>query len=225
MKRNPLFVGLGLLLVVPALLILLAFTQARENDEENEATFRWDIVHAKFPPPNLEGFAGGHASARANDCVPPGSSSCSKITVTGSGTFRVGHPKDVTGGGTWETFDNTGASNGSGDFEVTRLVRFDVAPGTQTSTFIDHIGDGTLTDNRAGLVSLQIAYSDGTDGILVVSCHLNGGPDFTTNPAAPATVFEGITASKDFVDYWNREAPVAGVDADRTFFHILPDGD
>jgi hypothetical protein len=138
----------------------------------------------------------------------------------------------VTGGGTWETFDNTGASRGSGTFEVIKLIRFDMAPGNQTSGVDDDIGDaqidrdeGTLTDNRAGLAFLKIAYSDGSEGILVVSCHLNGGPNFTTNPAAPATVFEGITASKGFVDYWNREAPVAGVDADRTLFHILPNAD
>jgi hypothetical protein len=223
MKQRTWFGGLGVLLLVPAVLILLAFTQARANDAEESASFRWDIVHLDFT--NLEVTAGGHASARANDCVPPGSASCSKITVTGSGTFRVGHPKDVTGGGTWETFDNKGASNGNGTFEATKLVRFNVAPGNQTIGVDDDIGDGTLTDNRAGLAFLKIAYSDGSNGILVVSCHLNGGPNFTTNPAAPATVFEGITASKDFVDYWNREAPVAGVDADRTLFHILPKGD
>ncbi len=196
----------------------VSVARADDNDQ-----FRWDIVHLAFA--TLEVTEGGHASARANDCVSPGSSSCSKITVTGSGTFRVGNPKNVTGGGTWETFDNTGASSGSGTFEVTKLIRFDVAPGSQTSGVDDDIGDGTLTDNRAGLAFLKIAYSDGSEGVLVVSCHLNGGPNFTTNPAAPATVFEGITASKNFVDYWNREAPVAGVDADRTLFHILPNGD
>jgi hypothetical protein len=194
----------------------VSVAQATDNHQ-----FRWDIVHVTFPP-NFEASEGGQASALANDCVSTG---CSKITVIGHGTFRVGHPKDVTGGGTWQTFDNTGLSTGSGTFEVTRLVRFDVAPGTQTSTLDDDIGDGTLTDNRAGLAFLSIEYSDGSSGILVVSCHLNGGPNFTTNPAAPATVFEGITASKNFVDYWNREAPVAGVDADRTLFHILPNED
>jgi hypothetical protein len=224
MKQRTWFGGLGVLLLVPALLILLAFTQASGDDKENHASFRWDIVHVTFPP-NFEASAGGHASALANDCVPSGSSSCSNITVTGSGTFRVGHRKHVTGGGTWQTFDNTGLSTGSGTFEVTRLIRFAVAPGTQTSTLDDDIGDGTLTDNRAGLAFLKIAYSDGSEGVLVVSCHLNGNPPPQGPDAAPATIFEGITASKGFVDYWNREAPVAGVDADRTLFHILPKGD
>ena len=35
----------------------------------------------------------------------------------------------------------------------------------------------------------------------------------------PNTVFEGITASKSFVDYWNRVAPVPNVDGNRTVFH------
>ena len=48
-------------------------------------------------------------------------------------------------------------------------------------------------------------------GILVVSC---------TGVAAPASMFEGITASKGYVDYWNRVAPAGGVDANRTLFHI-----
>jgi len=50
-----------------------------------------------------------------------------------------------------------------------------------------------------------------------VSCHLPGaGP-----PTTPETVFEGITATKGFVAYWNREAPLPGVDANRTLFHVL----
>ena len=39
--------------------------------------------------------------------------------------------------------------------------------------------------------------------------------------AAPPSIFEGITASKGFVDYWNRVAPVGGVDGNRTLFHVL----
>ena len=57
---------------------------------------------------------------------------------------------------------------------------------------------------------MSIDYSDGSRGILVVSCHLAGTPD---------SVFEGITASKGFVDFWNREAPVDGRDGNRTVFH------
>ncbi len=60
---------------------------------------------------------------------------------------------------------------------------------------------------------LTIAYSDGTHGVLNVSCHLVGTSD---------AVFEGITATKGFVDYWNREAPPAPPgDVNRTLFHLL----
>jgi hypothetical protein len=45
----------------------------------------------------------------------------------------------------------------------------------------------------------------------VVSC---------TGATAPADLFEGVTASKGFVDYFNRVAPVNGVDANRTLFHV-----
>jgi hypothetical protein len=200
---------------------LAVFAAGRTSWADGGQQFRWDLIHISSFSPNIVVFEGGHDSARANDCVPPGSSNCSKITLTGNGTFEVGDPENVTGGGTWETFDNTGASTGSGTYDVHRLIRFDVAPGTQTSTVIDHIGDGTLTDNRGGLAFLSIEYSDGSSGILVVSCHLNGGP----GPASPPTIFEGITASKSFVDYWNREAPVNGIDGNRTLFHILTEGD
>jgi hypothetical protein len=61
-------------------------------------------------------------------------------------------------------------------------------------------------------VHLQIAYSDGSTGVLTVSCHLVGTPD---------TVFEGITTSKGFVTYFSRVPPVPGVDANRTLFHVV----
>jgi len=50
----------------------------------------------------------------------------------------------------------------------------------------------------------------------VVSCHFNGTPN---------SVFEGITASKGFVDYWNRVPPAPGVDANRTAFHVVKGDD
>src|SRR5712692_4332979 len=64
---------------------------------EGEQQFRWDIISVDFATGTLS--AGGVASARANDG--------SKITLTGSGTFRPGDKEDVTGGGTWEAFDPT----------------------------------------------------------------------------------------------------------------------
>jgi len=157
---------------------------------------RWDIISVDFATLTLS--AGGVASARANDG--------SKITLTGSGTYRSnpGNPQDVTGGGTWQT------STGSGTYQVTAFVRFEVADGTFP---LQHDNVGNPADVRAGLLVVRVAYSDGSEGTLVVSCHINGTPD---------AVFEGVTASKGFVDYWNREAPPAPPgNADRTVFHVI----
>jgi hypothetical protein len=95
-------------------------------------------------------------------------------------------------------------------YEVTGLVRWELAPGTFPLN-IDLIGN--IADVRAGLVFLRIRYSDGSLGVLAVSCHINGTPD---------AVFEGVTASKGFVDFWNREIPPAPPEnANRTAFHVL----
>src|SRR6267378_6126351 len=75
---------------------------AREGDQR----FRWDIISVDFATGTLS--AGGMASADANDG--------SKITLTGSGTFRVGDEDDVRGGGTWETFGMAGTSTGRGTY-------------------------------------------------------------------------------------------------------------
>jgi hypothetical protein len=157
---------------------------------------RWDLISINFSTGTVS--AGGIASARANNG--------SEITLTGSGTFRSnpGNPQDVSGGGTWQT------STGSGTYEVTDFVRFEVAPGTFP---LPHDNIGNPADARAGLLVVRVAYSDGSEGTLVVSCQLAG---------TPAAVFEGVTASKGFVDYWNREAPPAPPgNANRTAFHVI----
>jgi len=162
---------------------------------------RWDLISINFATGTVS--AGGVASARANDG--------SKITLTGSGAYRSnpGNPQDVTGGGTWQTFDASGGATGSGSYTVTGLVSFIVAPGAFP---LPHDNIGNLADARAGLLVVQIAYSDGSDGTLVVSCHLAG-----TNNA----VFEGVTASKGRTDFWNRAAPAPGVHGNRTAFHVI----
>jgi len=144
------------------------------------------------------------ASARANDGA--------KITLTGSGAYRSnpGNAQDVTGGGTWQTFDASGGATGSGSYTVTGFVSFTVAPGTFP---LPHDNIGNPADARPGLLVVQIAYSDGSDGTLVVSCNFAG--------TATADVFEGITASKGRTDFWNRAAPAPGVDANRTAFHVI----
>ncbi len=164
---------------------------------------RWDIIDVNFATGTLS--AGGVASARANLDL-------SKITLTGSGTFRSnpGNPQDVTGGGTWQTFDASGGATGSGSYRVTGFVSFTLAPGTPP---LPHDNIGNLADARGGLLVVRIAYSDGSEGTLVVSCHIVGTPD---------AVFEGVTASKGFVEYWNREAPPAPPgNANRTTFHVV----
>ncbi len=119
----------------------------------------------------------------------------SKIILTGTGTFEPSDPEEVTGGGTWQTVAPNGITvTGSGTFRVTGLVKFDLAPGS--------VSDPSI---RAGLAFLRIKYSDGSRGILVLSCHL---------PGTPASVFEGGTASKGFTDYWNRIAAP-------TFFRVV----
>ena len=167
----------------------------------DDQSVRWDIISINFAAGTTS--AGGVASARAEDN--------SKITLTGSGTFAPGE-SDVTGGGTWTTFNPGGTTTGSGTYTVTRLVTWVLAPGTPPP-LTDLIGNPG--ERAAGLANLRIRYSDGSKGILVVSCHLVGTPD---------SVFEGITASKGFVDYWNREAPPAPPgDANRTLFHVSSD--
>ena len=177
-----------------------------DNNGEEKGRVRWDIINLAFTTP-LVVSEGGPASALANDG--------SKITLTGSGTFRSngGDSENVTGGGNWTTFAAAGgATTGSGTYKVKKLVSFVLAPGTQVA-LTDTIGP--VANSRAGLAVLRVAYSDGSEGVLVVSCHLGGAV------VTPDSVFEGITASKGFVDYWNRVAPVTGVAGGRTNFHIL----
>jgi hypothetical protein len=205
-----------LLVLLPA--FLLAFMHAQDRDE---VRFRWDLIHIGAFSPKVTGFEGGSDSALAQDG--------SKITLTGKGTFKVGgDSEDVTGGGAWETFSSAGASTGSGTYKVKRLLRFEPAPGFQSTNVIDNIGNGTLADNQAGLAFFALRFSDGSRGVLAVSCHLNGGPAVVngvlTPPGTPASVFEGITVSKAFTNYWNHVGPVGGVDGGRTLFHVLPEG-
>lgn len=202
----------GTYLFLGMAVVLLSFWFNSIAAHADDVSFRWDIISVDFATGTLS--AGGIASARANDCVPAGSVNCSKITLTGSGTFVPGDPEQVTGGGTWQTFDNTGVLTGSGNYQVTGLVRFVLAPGMAP---LPNDNIGNPADSRAGLVVFRISYDDGSRGVLVVSCHLKG---------TPSTVFEGVTASKNFVDYWNREAPPAPPgNANRTTFHILSQAD
>jgi hypothetical protein len=167
---------------------------ASADDGAEGTRFRWDILTtaAALTP-------GGQLSAKTDDG--------STITMTGSGTFRPGHPDDVTGGGTWTTAGGAVGAH-SGTYRVRSLVTFTQAPGALPPGTIDLIG--RPADARAGFAVFAIAYSDGSRGVLCFSCML---------PGSPASVLEGITASKGFVDFWN------SVMAPQTVFHLLRRGD
>jgi hypothetical protein len=170
-----------------------------------DSRYRWDFPVFSLSNGVITVRAGGTASALAQDG--------SQITVTGFGTFEVGD-ENVTGGGTWKTIAADGVTvTGMGHFVVTKLIRFVLAPGHLPFTFNDTIGDVTKT--HAGLAHLRVDYDDGSKGILIISC---------AAPGAPPSMFEGITASKGFVDYWNRLAPdessIFG-SPNFTLFHLL----
>jgi len=199
------------------LTIILVMAAAAPSVLGQAVKVRWDIVSLTFgPPPNflpLTFYSGGHASASADDG--------SYITLTGSGTFvapagRDGTSSAATGGGTWQTFDSTGTPTGSGTYKVTGLVRWEVPPGFfDTTVLIDNIGNAA--EASPGLAVLRIEYSDGSHGVLTASCNLVN---------TPPSVFEGITASKGFVDYWNRAFGVSpAADPDVTLFHVKRGGE
>ena len=168
--------------------------------------YRWDIIHIDFAAGTLG--PGGQASAIAEDG--------STITLTGHGTFVAGkHVGDhqVTGGGTWQTFDAAGNSTGQGTYQVTSFVSFVVAPGA-FPPLQDLIGNPRRA--RSGLLFVTIRYSNGSTGVLTVSCRLPGPPP------GPASMFEGIRVSMGYVDYWNGTAPPPPPgNGNRTVFHII----
>ena len=174
---------------------------------------RWDIINITVPfsptPPITTISSGGVAFALADANL--------KIQFTGSGTFIAptsrGESSAVTGGGTWETFDKAGTSTGKGTYRVRELVRFDLAPGTAP---LPNDNIGPLANERAGLLVLRISYSDGSGGVLVVSCHLVG---------TPTTVIEGVTISKGFVGFLGELPPAPPGNANRTSFHLLGDNE
>jgi hypothetical protein len=165
------------------------------------ATMRWDIISIpNFNPVTIQ--PGGQSTALAADG--------SRIRLNGGGTFVLGEPDNVTGGGTWITEDVQGLGTGFGQYQVTGLIRFTEAPGALPPPAIDH--SGKKEDVRAGLAFLRIAFSDGSRGILVVSCRLP--------VQSPLTMPEGTSVSKGFV-FFAMQAPRENADDNRTNFHVL----
>ena len=128
------------------------------------------------------------------------------ITLTGSGHFVApasgGGSGAVDGGGTWTT------AGGSGTYEVMALVSWQRANDQANVGFVDNIDEGTRTN---GTAVLEIAFSDGSSGVLTVGCH---------GPGAPPGIFEGIATTKGYKTYYDVPAPVPGMDAGRTLFHV-----
>ncbi len=204
--------GLGTLLALGAALVLLAALpssadpgkgQGKHSAKSGAMHVRWDIISLVGGNPPGPVNAGGSASASA----PNGGDT---ITLTGTGTFVApagnnGGSGAVTGGGTWHT--STGAS---GTYEVKELVSF-VFANFQAATppLTDNIG---VSNERAnGTAVLRVRFSDGSSGVLTVGCH---------GPGAPNGIFEGIAVTKGYVTYYNVAAPIGGVDANRTIFHV-----
>ena len=198
-------------IAVASLSALIAMTLgvAIVHGKEKAEHVRWDIISVNFTAP-FTISAGGIASAKANDG--------SQITLTGAGRFVApdgAHGKKSTatsGGGTWAVFaPGATTPSATGTYAVTGLVSWEPTPfppGGPPPR--EDLIEPTAT-RSTGLAVLDIAYSDGERGILVVSC---------TGVTAPANIFEGITATKGYVDYFGRVAPVGGVDGNRTLFHI-----
>ena len=170
---------------------------------------RWDLVNIDFTALTIS--AGGDASAIAQNG--------STITLKGHGTFVAGEEvgnHDVTGGGTWQTFDSTGTPTAHGTYWVTSFVSFQVAPGAAAAGLTDLIAKPR--NARAGFAVLSVRYSNGATGVLAVSCRIPGPP------AAPDSLFEGIRVSMGFADYWNgTDPPAPPGNGNRTLFHIVGD--
>lgn len=194
-------VALAALALVAFLMISGTVSTTPDVAQAQASKVRWDIIHLNAGVIT----AGGVAFAKtANPDIL-------KIKLTGSGTFVApasgGTSSAVTGGGTWETFAGA-VSTGSGNYKVTKLVSWEFA-NLQAQVFTDDIGD---TNERAnGNAVLLIEYDDGSHGTLGIGCH---------GPGAPEGIHEGVIATKDFKTYWSAQAPVGGVDENRTLFHV-----
>ena len=170
---------------------------------------RWDIISidSTTTPPSINPGGVAYAFARNPSAL--------KIKLTGSGTFVApasgGPSSAVTGGGTWETFSGCPSncvSTGSGTYWVTGLASWEFA-NPQLHVLIDNIGPNPSNGNAI----LRIQYSDGSQGTLGIGCH---------GPGALPGIVEGVIATKNYLTYWDAEAPDAAlsVDKNRTVFHV-----
>ncbi len=171
-------------------------------------TFRFDNPKFSFAAP-------GAGSLAVNSVIDPDAGLDRDRTPRDSesdvSASRFADPGKVTGGGNWTLRDQGGNVMATGTYNVVYLVRFSPAPGTPNPANNDQIGNAS--DAHAGLAIMEIQYDDNTRGILAVSCHLVGTPDY---------VFEGIVVSKTHGLFWRHEPPQGNpfVNANRTVFHV-----
>ena len=193
--------GLGAALTLGAVVVLTAFASAASGSAQH---VRWDIIHLAGGTVPGPATAGGSASATA-------ANGGGTITLTGAGTFVApaggGGSNAVTGGGTWTA---TAPYAGSGTYEVVELADWEFANLQTPGVVTDLIGDASNKGANGNAV-MRIAFSDGSQGVLTVGCH---------GPGAPSGIFEGIAVTKGYVTYYTTPAPVNGVDAGRTSFHV-----
>jgi hypothetical protein len=202
-------------------LIALTFSclgASRVSAEDGHGTkVRWDIFQLEDITATSAVWApGGISTSQATFYPSQGAGDNSTITLTGSGTFRLDNPHDVTGGGTWATAAADGTVTGSGTYQVTELVSFVFGPGSAAGFTGINDEMGNLADTHAGLAVLKVHYSDGTKGIVVVVCSLG-------YPQTPQEVIEGTTATKGYVDYSNPLIPTGATG--NTLFHVIHNGD
>jgi hypothetical protein len=97
--------------------------------------------------------------------------------------------------------------------QAERRIRAVIATAAPTDTHISGSCIGEAADVIAGRLTLTIRFSDGSEGVLEIGCRLPAG--------SPDEIMEGITVTKGFTTFWNHEEPIAGVEGNRTLFHLL----
>ena len=194
-------------IAVVCLSALCGASLARGQDK-----LRWDMISVQFRAPSAPNIvsAGGADSAVNNDATGMPKL---RITITGSGTFSPWDPTDVTGGGDYTIRNLKGDVVDSGSYTVTALVSWvldSLSP--SPPVVVNNVTNTSAEDFLNGLAIFRIAYTDGSKGILVVSC---AGPGATDKP------YEGISVIKGLVHFQVPVAPVANVDANRTVFVVV----
>jgi hypothetical protein len=196
--------------LLAALACLGSGLSAQASDHETKV--RWDIIQLTPSGSSLTVSPGGSSTSIAALIPSQGTGDNSTITLTGTGTFEPGEPHEVTGGGNWTTATKDGTTIASGTYRVTEFLFWKKSASGIPPGLIDGIGNPA--DVVTGLAILRIKYSDGEDGIVVVSCNFVPG-------TAP---FEGTTATKGFIDYSNPTSDPAATTGN-TFFHLMQEDD